>query len=283
MADFLGAWRVTEYVYNPDGALAGRVHQHRRLHRLENGKIRVTQACRPEASLNKHIMGKFAGEWVFDLTVDGRVRRYEGPDVIGNGVTWGDGVMSGRGIWPRFGHNFTSFSVMPTDGLQITGGKFFSAVEMKANIIGIAKEQPASDNHLPNQWPTLNQQKQPPDIASHWQGQSHTYQPDGTLITTQAATRIYTTTGSWQENDQEIILEQQPNRWQVTGRDGISPIIGLGKQYGCQLEMSLFTNNGKATNQQQWLDATNQHLISWQQHFLDNTLQKITIVKLKPV
>ena len=39
---FLGAWLVSEYVYNPDGSFAGIVRQRRELLGLANGRIRVT-------------------------------------------------------------------------------------------------------------------------------------------------------------------------------------------------------------------------------------------------
>ncbi|MCG8349502.1 MAG: hypothetical protein MI924_17185 [Chloroflexales bacterium] len=44
-------------------------------------------------------MAVFGGEWVFDLTAEGRVRRYHGPGVLGVGLEL-DGGNEG-GLWPR--------------------------------------------------------------------------------------------------------------------------------------------------------------------------------------
>ncbi|MCP5100687.1 MAG: hypothetical protein GY943_34495, partial [Chloroflexi bacterium] len=125
---FLGAWLVSEYVYNPNDRFAGIIQQRRELTQLANGRIRVVQHCTPDAALANHPMNRFAGEWVFELSVNGRYRHYHGPAVIGLGLSWGDGVMTGSGIWPTFGYNFHSFGVLPTPDRQLTGGKFFDTV-----------------------------------------------------------------------------------------------------------------------------------------------------------
>lgn len=278
MTTFMGSWRVTEYVFNPDGSFAGHVQQNRQLHRLANDKIRVTQHCQPDPSLAQHPMGKFAGEWVFDLSVNGRVRHYEGPDVYGKGVTWGDGVMSGRGIWPRFAHNFTSFSILTQPGQQLTGGKFFTATELKANIIGLAHE----DTPHQTAWPQLDHQTRPHQIATHWRGQQNTFTPDGIIKHSRLVTRHYTPDGAWQEANCLIELEMHPAHGRVTGRVNNTPLTGLAKQYGCLLEMTLYTANGDARTQWEVIDSQNNQLISWQKHFKDNKLTEVIITQLQP-
>ena len=102
MADaFLGAWRVTETVFNLDDSFAGSVRQRRELLRLENGNLRVIQNCDVSPQLVGHPMGAFQGEWVFDLSVTGKNRHYLGADVVGMGIQYVDGIMTGRGHWPR--------------------------------------------------------------------------------------------------------------------------------------------------------------------------------------
>ena len=155
MADnFLGAWRVTETVFNPDGTYAGHVHQRRELLRLANGNLRVIQNCAVSAELagspDPHPMGRFQGEWVFDLTVDGKNRHYLGPDVVGMGIQYVDGIMTGRGHWPRFGHSFVSFGLLDGTGRQITGGVFHDNGVAIANIIGIAVPETEKD-----EWPEV--------------------------------------------------------------------------------------------------------------------------------
>ena len=185
MADrFLGAWRVTEYVHDPDGRLAGVIHQHRRLEgHTRDGVdlIRVTQVCAPDPALSDHPMGAFAGTWVFDLRADGAVRHYLGPDVVGHGTEWADGAMTGAGIWPRFGHTFESYAVLVSPGRQITGGFFHRAGAPTADIVGVAVPDeddrvgvavPDEDDRVgvavpgeDGEWPELDLSSQPPAVA----------------------------------------------------------------------------------------------------------------------
>ncbi len=147
---FLGAWRVTEYVFEPNGRFAGTIQQRRTLHQATNGHIRVVQQCRPSAELVDHPMAAFAGEWVFDLHIDGPKRHYHGPDVVGMGVQWADGIMTGRGRWPRFGHDFVSFGFLDSAAGQITGGAFHDGGIPVARIIGSAHPETPD-----NGWPIL--------------------------------------------------------------------------------------------------------------------------------
>ena len=135
---FAGAWLVTEYVHDPDGRLAGIVRQRRTLEATAPHVIRVTQVCEPEG-LDGHPMQDFAGTWVFDLRIDGARRIYEGPDVVGHGYEWSPGAMTGRGVWPRFGHTFESFAVLVAPDRQLTGGFFGLAGRPVADIVGVAE------------------------------------------------------------------------------------------------------------------------------------------------
>jgi len=146
VADFIGDWLVSEYVYTPTGEYVGRVRQRRRLE-PDNGRIRVIQVCEPLepggklSALGREtaaVMDRRVGEFVFDLEVVGRARRYLGPDVRGGGLVWTAGVLTARGLWPRFGYNFTSFSILLTPRRQVTGGRFFLAHREVAVIVGVA-------------------------------------------------------------------------------------------------------------------------------------------------
>lgn len=134
---FMGAWCVKEYVYSAAGTLLGKVRQNRRVTELSDGSLEVYQLCQPSASLDRHPMRDFRGEWVFRLTREGDLRRYHGPDVVGCATQWAAGMLTGRGIWPRFGCNFTSFSVAISPERQITGGTFSRAGEVIAVIVGL--------------------------------------------------------------------------------------------------------------------------------------------------
>ncbi len=136
---FIGTWQVMEYVHDSAGRYLGAVRQTRHLHEQSDGLVKVVQVCTPEPSLEGHWMARFAGEWEFVLRRDGAVRHYLGPDVVGFARQWQDGCLTGRGIWPRFGCNFTSFSAALSPQRQLTGGTFTRAGEVVAVITGVGQ------------------------------------------------------------------------------------------------------------------------------------------------
>ena len=144
---FGGGWLVTEYVFDPDGSYRGSVSQRRVVEPAGEGRFRVAQSCRPSPELEGHPMAGFAGDWVFDMEVDGSQRRYLGPDVVGAGTEWSPGAMTGRGAWPLFGYEFESYSVLVAPDRQLTGGFFSLAGRSVADIVGVAV--PESDGVEP--------------------------------------------------------------------------------------------------------------------------------------
>ena len=140
---FSGAWLVTEYVYDPGGTYRGSVMQRRRVEQAGEGRYRVAQSCRPSPELDGHPMAGFAGDWVFEMEVDGTERLYLGPDVVGTGTEWRPGAMTGRGAWPRFGYEFESYSVLVAPDRQLTGGFFSLAGRSVADIVGVAVPESA--------------------------------------------------------------------------------------------------------------------------------------------
>lgn len=174
---FGGAWLVVEYVYDPDGTFRGEVAQRRIVEQAGEGRLVVTQQCQPSPQLADHPMAAFAGEWVFELEVDGTQRRYLGPDVVGTGIEWQPGAMTGQGLWPRFGYEFESYSVLVAPDRQLTGGFFSLAGRSVADIVGVAVPeasgvQPRLDLSAPlpevaGQWP-LRRTVGPMLIATAW-------------------------------------------------------------------------------------------------------------------
>ncbi len=171
MADrFIGAWLVTEYVFNPDGVFAGIIRQQRTLQSSCNGQLTVTQVCEPAKGLNDHPMGAFAGEWVFEMTVDGSLRDYRGPDVVGIGTEWSPGAMTSRGVWPRFGYAYEGYSVLVKPDRQMTGGFFSLAGRSVADIVGVAVPSPTGSQVSPvlsandGAWPHLDLAATPPVV-----------------------------------------------------------------------------------------------------------------------
>ncbi len=189
---FLGDWLVSEYIYAPTGEYVGVVRQRRCLQPLGASKIRVIQICQPvETAVNLSangaqvaaIMNRRVGEFVFDLQLAGRARHYLGPDVIGGGFSWREGALTARGLWPRFGCNFTSFSILLHPERQVTGGKFFVANEEIATIVGTAVPEqqgyPVMD---------LTAVRQPPTALNYgrYRGCHYAISPDGEPLNQEA-------------------------------------------------------------------------------------------------
>ena len=159
---FGGAWLVTEYVFDPGGVYRGTVAQRRRVERTGESRFRVVQNCRPSSELDGHPMADFAGDWVFDMEIDGAERRYLGPDVVGAGAEWSPGAMTGQGAWPRFGYEFESYSVLVAPDRQLTGGFFSLAGRSVADIVGVAVPESAGIE------PRLNLSAPVPDVEGSW-------------------------------------------------------------------------------------------------------------------
>ena len=159
---FGGAWLVTEHVFDPGGAYRGSVTQRRRVEPGDDGRFRVVQHCEPSPELDGHPMAAFAGEWVFDMEIDGAERRYLGPDVVGAGTGWSPGAMTGRGAWPRFGYEFESYSVLVAPDRQLTGGFFSLAGRSVADIVGVAVPESAGVE------PRLDLSAPVPEVEGSW-------------------------------------------------------------------------------------------------------------------
>lgn len=271
---FLGAWLVSEYVYNANGRFAGIIKQRRELRRLANGRIQVLQQCEPAAELAGHPMSRFAGEWVFELSIDGRYRRYHGPAVVGTGVPWGEGAMTGSGLWPNFGHNFRSFSVMPTAERQLTGGTFLNATEMVANIAGVAMPEEAGAD-----WPQLNRYYYPQ--ATVWQGSLRTVLANGTVVEERPFTRTFETVSAtalaWQEDGVETKMKLENGRFLASSGE----MQGIGKLYGPLLETEMVGENGRSVTNLELLDTIQGHLIGLRHWKKDGVLEKVEVLRLK--
>ncbi len=159
---FGGAWLVVEYVHDPDGTFRGEVVQRRVVEPAGDGRLRVIQQCDPSPELSGHPMAEFAGHWEFEMEVSGAQRRYLGPDVVGVGTEWQAGAMTGRGLWPRFGYEFESYSVLVAADRQLTGGSFSLAGRSVADIVGVAVPEASGVK------PGLDLEAPLPEVDSPW-------------------------------------------------------------------------------------------------------------------
>ena len=253
-ASFVGDWLVSEYVYTPAGEFAGVIHQRRQLQPLED-VIRLTQHCEPmqvpngiseQAKAVVDVMNKRVGEFVFDLKVVGKARHYLGEDVIGGGFSWQDGVLTAKGLWPRFGYNFTSFSMLINANRQVTGGKFFTANEEVATIVGLAVPE---DEGYP--------EFADGDIASEYHGERHTISLDGELLETTSITTHENT---------------------FSDKEGMR---GNEKQYGALRELEMVTAPGETVSAIEITDHASGSIAGIWKKFRDEKLHQVDIYLLK--
>jgi hypothetical protein len=252
-SSFIGSWLVSEYLYTPAGEFAGVIHQRRQL-QPHGDVIRVVQHCEPvivadgiseQAQATINIMNKRVGEFVFDLKLVGRTRHYLGEDVIGGGFSWRDGVLTAKGLWTRFGYNFTSFSILLNPKRQVTGGKFFIANEEVATIVGLAApEQEGYPEFMDG------------EIANEYHGERYTISPDGELIETTPITT---------------------NEYTFTEKDGMR---GNEKQYGALREMEFVTAPGETISAIEITDHASGSIAGIWKRFRDEKLSQVDIYLL---
>lgn len=273
MSAFLGSWLVAEYIYNPSGVLVGVVHQRRELTQLENGNLRVWQFCEPCDF--EHPLAKREGEYEFELQVEGRARRYLGPDVLGSGLSWGEGVLTARGLWPRFGYNFTSFSVQTSAERQVTGGKFFSASEMVANIVGVALAN--RENVKRETWPEMRGPLWAHEVSECWRGTVHTADAVGMVSTERVVERRYNGLG-WAEADDADTVRLTENGDRLLF---FTPqLSGIAKRVGPLLEIEAFGADGVNVEWMEVLDGP--ELIGLRRWKRDEIIQQVEVLRLKP-
>jgi hypothetical protein len=270
---FINCWQVTEYWHSPDGTLAGVLHQTRDISRQEDGSLRVIQRCAPQGeSSSLAALAEFSGEWVFDLRAEGAQRHYLGPDVVGRGVAYGDCII-GRGVWPRYGHNFVSFSVLLSANRQLTGGLFFHAHALVAAICGAATPT------LADEQPALGGADEPAALATHWRGTSQVYDAAGALLAQRACQRIYQPHGfeSWHEGAAQpfAVSWAAASERDIVGGSG----AGVSRRYGPLRDTTLVAHS-RQIDVMDVLDAQTGTLVSVVQVYEHLQPVQIEIVRL---
>jgi hypothetical protein len=269
---FGGAWRVREYVFDASGAPLGVVHQTRRL-AAGNGSLRVAMDCDPDAGA---AMARFRGRHEFDLVVDGRLRHYRGPSVLGTGVAVDDGVVLGRGVWPVFGHSFTSYSVLVTPDRQLTGGTFHRGGEVVARIVGVAGPEQGE------RWPALTGPSWPGEVASAWVGARRSFGASGDLRETAASERVYRADGIEDLSARESVrLTKEAGALRVEGSIDGAPLVGFGKTYGWMTAIEAVCGDA-VVEWTELLDPEHGHLVGIRRWLVADRLERIDLWRLAP-
>jgi len=253
-SSFVGDWLVSEYVYTPAGEFAGVIHQRRKLE-PQGDIIRVIQICEPvmiadgiseQAKSVVEIMNKRVGEFIFDLKLVGRARHYLGDDVIGGGFSWRDGVLTARGLWPHFGYNFTSFSILLSPNRQVTGGKFFNANEEVATIVGVAVPEDEG-------YPEMTSG----DISGNYHGERYSISADGELLE---------------------VMEINANQATFEEDDGFR---GCKKKYGPLLEIEAVASPGVTVSLLEVTDHATNTIAGLGKWFQDEKLSHVHVYILR--
>ena len=230
---FLGSWQVQETVFSAAGELLGKVQQKRDLHQLADGGILVSQNCQPEAALASTAMRDFVGDFEFVLQRKGCRRFYQGPDVFGGATEFCPGFLWGEGVWPGFGRNFRSWSIMVSAERQLTGGTFYSGEEVVAVVIGVAS-------------PDLR----PAHTLKPWQpksgdGDAFLTGDFGESVEKVDCRRTLDETSGWVD-----VFGGEQHQWQLSSHQGGLQMVrngrdlGMARRYGPLLHWQIFHQKG---------------------------------------
>ncbi len=198
--------------------------------------------------------------------------------------SWADGVMTGEGIWPRFGHNFSSYSFLLTPQLQLTGGAFFNASTLVASIAGVAVAETAEQ---PQDWPTLPAAYWPGEYCQVWRGTTRSLDAAGNLIAQHDLVRRYSD-HAWIEETPDgqqqpaVHLDRDQERWPMTLSAGPGQWSGLARHYGPMLELVGYTAAGLSVAWSETLDAARGHVAGLRCWLVDGRLDRLDIIQLRP-
>ena len=233
-------------------------------------------------------MFDFNGEWIFELEMNGQDRHYLGPDVIGGGRVFGDSIILGRGLWPRFGHSFRSFAVLGTNTRQLTGGSFSRATKPTAHIMGVAvAEDEATD------WPVFEGPWWPGMYRETWSGNRTTTDPAGKPLSTQALTRHYPKTddGGWLGYTEISDTTERHAQFNfVTGQTGLiehdgeatCERQGFSVRYGHMWNSEVVGDDHTITTGRHIIDTSSNTVVDIQSVYQHDTLIRVDITKLSP-
>lgn len=251
---FSGDWLVSEYLYTPAGEFVGLIHQRRQVQ--PNGeltrviqiteKVQVADSISDEAKALANIMDERSGASIFDLKLVGKARHYLGEDVIGGGFSWKDGVLTAKGLWTRFGYNFTSFSILLNPRRQVTGGRYYKANQEIAVIVGVAVPE---DEGFPEMSAGA--------LAKEYRGERFSISPDGELLETTPITT---------------------NEHTFTDKEGMR---GNEKHYGALRELEMVTAPGETISAIEVVDHASGSIAGIWKKFRDEKLNQVDVYVLK--
>ncbi len=274
---FAGAWAVREYVFDPGGAALGTVAQRRRVVSRPGGGLRVIQDCVPDPSLAGHPMDEFRGHHEFDLTKQGSLRRYHGPDVVGSAVSYGDGAMLGRGVWTRFGYNFQSWAVMLGPERQLTGGRFSRAGKTMAVIVGIAEPEREGAS------PSLAEPTTPQAVSKSWAGTSELFSSELGARLHSSLSRAYDAHG-FRERGQyawSIDLSSVDGAFRASGSSGGETVIGFARRYGWVTYIEAASSDGGHVDAIEAFDPASDTLVGFRRSGEGETTTQVEVIRLQ--
>ena len=287
---FSGAWRVRETVFSPVGRHLGEVQQRRSVEDAGDGRLRVLQHCWPDAALRDagHPLAAFGGEHVFTLSRHGAVRRYHGPAVLGGALTIDESAMIGRGVWPHFGWVFTSWGVLAAPNRQITGGRFHRGGGPMAIIVGVgAPEQGTRGLYRPDgrpedEAPQLGHARWPGECARTWKGTRCQVDAAGRILAREPWRRHYASPLEWSAADVSVTLTERDDAFALKGELGGRPLTGFARRFAWMVEGEAVVGDDTIVESIEVFDELGGHLVVLQRWFVDQTLQRAEVLRLRP-
>lgn len=244
---FSGQWNVREFVFAANGSYLGSINQKRQVEALDANHLTVTQWCKPDANLEALPIGRFQGRFSFILNRQRHFREYQGPDVRGWGINFGDRFLSGQGFWPNFGFNFESWSTLITPSKQLTGGVFYRGKETIAVIIGIggpvSTTSDTSDSLNICDFPASAWFKPTIKQSFECQGQTSTHHHESGQDNTISVKRTFTTNAeetTWTDHQQKRSTIHKIKDHSYIYIDGVR---GTYKQYGPSIHWEVYTSD----------------------------------------
>jgi hypothetical protein len=234
-------------------------------------------------------MADFGGEHEFTLSRHGAVRRYHGPAVLGGALTIGEGAMIGRGVWPRFGWVFTSWSVLVAPDRQITGGRFHRGGAPMATIVGvaspeksIAQDMSPAASHDDREEPRLGEVRWPGECARTWKGTQHSVDGAGRVLVEKPVWRRYASPHEWCAPDLTAGFSERGDAFALEGTIEGRPLRGFARRFGWMVEAEAVVGDDTILESIEVFDEACGHLVVLQRWLVDQMLQRAEVLRLRP-
>jgi hypothetical protein len=200
--------------------------------------------------------------------------------------------MIGRGVWPHFGWSFTSWSVLVAPNRQLTGGRFHRGGSPMATIVGVAAPEkngkaggvsprrsvtPSNDEA-----PALGEVKWPGQHAQAWRGRLTRVDSQGNVIAEEPTWRRYASPYQWYAPAFSAAFSAEGDAWALEGAVAGRSLCGFSRRFGWMMESEAVVGDDTIVESMEVFDETEGHLVVLQRWYVDQTLQRAEVMRLRP-